>query len=762
MSKDAADATEVVGVQASTTISRTNEETQPNQGSTTKKRVSQACRRCRSRKDKCDGKKPACTPCATANEVCVYDPPTKKRGLPEGYVRGIEKLWGVSLRKSEGLEESILRILAEETADPARFETFAFLWNEKEEGETLLETWRNSHVFKELERLLPFLDISDEKSGKRKRADFVPTQVPELTAPPMYMDFARPPAAGSTSQPEDNHRPSLTSQISPLPLRTSVTQSPRSLPSSTWQLIDIFFSYTHCWFPIIEKPDLLRISYQYPADGTFAANTQTGDHAILWAILAYSAQQSPALLSSANSHPPLELGGWTPNKLYAEAGASIPGDEGDFDIGHVQGLLVLTLLNMGMGRWNRAWLLVGQAARITICLGLGDGGQDPQVQSRSRRVFLCCLTLDTLVALRLQRRPQLHVSDLKVQKNIEEDGLDEWSPWSDALSMERRPADRRPGPAAVASTFNRLVTLVQVLNNILHDDSSGLARANKCQRLLHDLKSWDLPTPNSLSSIPNFQGTKMASLLPHQYHLYLAFNGTMAAVTSHALISSPDSWEFQSSGDVISTAAYQAMWLLERYNEAYGSSIVPPTFDCFISIILRAFGAVQPRVTGDNPSYAEWQEHMLCSLSNMNLAWPTFDSLKPTVRELHHRPGEASRHSAFPDPRTAIRTQWPSNERTVPPVPTQTVSSYRSQPGYTAPSQTQPQPPPPPSFARSISSDHVPAASSAASNHAPARTWGHVSDQPIAEFRNVPNPFVSPVDGDSTFNEFAALDALEW
>lgn len=35
------------------------------------------------------------------------------------------------------------------------------------------------------------------------------------------------------------------------------------LPSETWHLIDVYFSYTHSWLPIMEKHDLLRTSYQY-------------------------------------------------------------------------------------------------------------------------------------------------------------------------------------------------------------------------------------------------------------------------------------------------------------------------------------------------------------------------------------------------------------------------------------------------------------------------------------------------------------------
>jgi len=76
-----------------------------------RKRVSQACDRCRSRKDKCDGNKPTCSTCLTNGRDCSYDANVKKRGLPEGYVRGLEKLWGLAIRDGDHIESDMLGIL---------------------------------------------------------------------------------------------------------------------------------------------------------------------------------------------------------------------------------------------------------------------------------------------------------------------------------------------------------------------------------------------------------------------------------------------------------------------------------------------------------------------------------------------------------------------------------------------------------------------------------------------------------------------------
>ena len=86
-----------------------------------RKRVSRACDRCRAKKDKCDGQRPSCLTCLANGLQCSYDPVTKKRGLPEGYVRGLEKLWALSIGKIDGLEDALVSLL--------QYEELPHIWN---------------------------------------------------------------------------------------------------------------------------------------------------------------------------------------------------------------------------------------------------------------------------------------------------------------------------------------------------------------------------------------------------------------------------------------------------------------------------------------------------------------------------------------------------------------------------------------------------------------------------------------------------------
>ena len=131
-----------------------------------RKRVSQACDRCRSRKDKCDGARPSCTTCITNGRQCAYEANVKKRGLPEGYVRGMEKLWGLAISEVQGVNDNLMHIIKKDEENDG----FLSVWNDESNSESLVEFWRKSQVSRELERLLSAPDQPTE-SGKRRRTE---------------------------------------------------------------------------------------------------------------------------------------------------------------------------------------------------------------------------------------------------------------------------------------------------------------------------------------------------------------------------------------------------------------------------------------------------------------------------------------------------------------------------------------------------------------------------------------------------------------
>ena len=214
-------------------------------------RVSRACVRCRSRKDKCDGLRPTCTTCRNANTaLCVYEPSTKKRGLPEGYVRGLEKLNSLLVSKFTGLEEAVVQVLRDER------EALARVWNNRVTGDELHTRWKECSILHELEALLATLDNGPGAGSKRKRE----------------RDEEDDTALSISSEPSLDSILTATYTVAPLSRgdvfspqpRTQMTRRPTSakaaflLPPGASDSINSYFQFVHCWLPILNRGDMRK------------------------------------------------------------------------------------------------------------------------------------------------------------------------------------------------------------------------------------------------------------------------------------------------------------------------------------------------------------------------------------------------------------------------------------------------------------------------------------------------------------------------
>ncbi|RAL58938.1 hypothetical protein DID88_009229 [Monilinia fructigena] len=317
--------------------------------------------------------------------------------------------------------------------------------------DSLAEVWRKSQLLKELERLLPILEpgpgSGSTEISKRKRLD-------------SDVQIGKRPVLGNVpTWPDQKIEFQIPEEVPASPLTTG-----RSMGNFASTLQDYnahHGSVLSAAYPKTEKHDLLRISYQYSQIGNSGTDIITGDHALLWAAIAYAKFQHRAINNIPHAQGLTSRDVWTAERMYTHARALVPNEEGILDLGHVQALLILTLANLGLAHFNRAWILVGQAVRIAIELGLDKPlAEDPnssKQSSRSRHVFLGCFALDTLVAARLKRRPHLKSDDIDRVGMLVEDGLEEWDPWTDCLTVRRNAAGSSRVPASILSTFNRLI-----------------------------------------------------------------------------------------------------------------------------------------------------------------------------------------------------------------------------------------------------------------------------------------------------------------
>jgi hypothetical protein len=470
-------------------------------------RVSRACTRCRARKDKCDGKQPECSSCTAAGQPCQYTVATKKRGLPEGYVRGLEKLWAVMLQKVEGLDNAVRRVVDEHEDE------LALLWNHHKHGEELHATWKESSILADLERLLSRIDHAPpDLKRKRDREDSETGAIVDdnpgansltpgfrVTEIQAGDSTVRPTQLGSREQwlGDSSFAPGgRTAVIDPTLVPepgSSMTSAHKAvevfpLPSDASHLLAHYFTYTHCWLPILDRPYTLKRFYEHSRSKS-GRLLESGDFACLWAIFAYTHRQTrhtsrPLSQERSNSVP----------MMRATARSFIPTDTGPFRIGHVQALLILALLDVGLGDWTSAWMMVGHAVRALLDAITSENttGQNranwafaavPRRQQSWQAVLQGCFILDTAIALQMGRPPHLQTNHLTMDgmRLADEDGHEEWEPWN----VGERNSNSSPEPAFAISTFNRLTELFMIAN-----DTVTFARYRGALPDNHDISRW--------------------------------------------------------------------------------------------------------------------------------------------------------------------------------------------------------------------------------------------------------------------------------
>ncbi|KAH8594435.1 fungal-specific transcription factor domain-containing protein [Bisporella sp. PMI_857] len=499
-----------------------------------RKRVSQACDQCRKKKLKCDGLRPICSTCVSLGRQCFYGDAVKKRGLPEGYVRGLEKLLGLLLPDAGSLE-SVTELFEGALQDEAAKTDLIRQWNvdESENGDNLHEIWRASKLCKSLEHLLPLLDSGDNKGQEGKRPRLEPHSV-------SYGGYVA------------------------APIKFSLQLPPREVAED---LFNIYFTYTHCWLPIIGKDEMLAAYYRTLE--LSASSLGIGEHAAIWAVLAYAECQ--------RSSPPRESRGMgylqqspEAESYYDKARSLIPSEGSDLSIGHVQALLVLSLVKLAMGQFRASWLLVSQAINIAIDISINTSSSCVHGTSvgRPKNVFLGCFYLDTLISACLRRGPRLTREDALSIGFLDENGLEEWG----YLELGERPRSSR-----ILSMFNHLVRLACVLNDLAHDQATGRSqekRLEDAQTMFNDWKD-SLPDYCSLKTSSD-SISRTAPIPPHQLNLDITFLICKGISERGPSVSTGKLLE-----DV--NALHQILGVHNSHS-AYRSSVFPPAF-CLISIL---------------------------------------------------------------------------------------------------------------------------------------------------------------------------------
>ncbi|KAK0669146.1 hypothetical protein QBC41DRAFT_250434 [Cercophora samala] len=539
-----------------------------------RQRVSRACDQCRAAREKCDGVQPRCFPCITQTRSCTYNVSPKKRGVQTGYIRTLELTLGWILENITDAEDALGNALAQEGS-----QVQAVMTGKDAAGATRLhKKWGRSRVHKEIDRLLsggltPILDLdgrspsvdANSTDGLVDTGKNIAPEPPDLptrnSVPDPHLAIIPDHTLSDTRSPR-----TMSQNYSSGPASNTSTPARTHLPPEHWRLLDIYFSYTHSWLPILEKQALFQTSYRYSKEGLLLISTDPSSaaHAELWSVLALASFQSGG--NSALLH----------KQIYNTARGLIPSECAAFQINHARALLLLSLVNMARDNRTDASMLLGFAIRILLDLHSREAASAGDI-SNIKAALMSCFMLETTLSVAYKQLPHLRAEDLASFPSIPESGLDQWEPWAPCEGIGSKSGDFRSSrsPAFCITTFNQLYTILVAVSQ--EERRGGFSETHRSsfntQQLQHAV---EVETP-----FGDFVVSEVcrSSSVPTAYIIRILYLWAMVRASRSC------------SGSLISMLAET----LEHYGESFGASTIPSfLLTCLRSManedFLAAFG----------------------------------------------------------------------------------------------------------------------------------------------------------------------------
>lgn len=512
-----------------------------------RQRVGRACNPCRKRKSKCDGNRPCCLMCESAGRVCLYNDAIRRRGLQSGYVRGLEALLGLMLQRLPNTESQLEKLLRkQDTKDQLA---------QNKNAEKSARIWHRSTISKKLNALLEPCDTGVEP-GSPMSEDESPAldslQIEEgddyhdginLSAElPVHLQDKGAVTCSTTESVEKN-----THKLDGASWDTF--QQP--FPSNIIELVEEYFTYTHSWFPILERRQMMRAMHNH--DPPLERNRRLVDigyQMTLWAIAAFT------LIGQT---PPSQVSGrLDPRRIEACIRTRAALDSQDFTLGHIQAILILVLLHLKLNHLRTAWILISQATRMVVMI---DHNQRTE---RYTHVFHGCVILDNFISALLGKSPCLSAHEQSNHGAIEDydEGLEEWDFWNPSSHDSRFPRHIVPGgPLRALSTFNLSFQLMCRVSNI----SGGLYNEQHSKLNLEELQAWRSQLPSHCQ----WTGS-LDSMKPPLLTLHLSWNLIMATVLLR--MTSPSA----SMKDLCEKISISTLDMSQKFIELTGVNRAPP------------------------------------------------------------------------------------------------------------------------------------------------------------------------------------------
>ncbi|KAI7509268.1 hypothetical protein KC347_g5346 [Hortaea werneckii] len=525
--------------------SKSDVSSQDRQQAPKRSRVSRACDQCRASREKCDGEQPICQTCVSQSRKCSYDEQPKKRGIQPNYIRTLELTLSWMFKTFPDNEKALAAALG----DPENV-TRHLVAGKDSRAEALHQRWRNSVIYRQIDQMLSGGPIDHPEDSHAAEQTL---QSPPLSAPVEQqhghtnqshhdidlaneIQSANQPGASREKDSESVHKPQLTDGTSALTINQLAGER-LPLPQNAWTLVEYYFAFVHAWLPVTDRQAALKLMYTYPTQGVLRVNATTGEYAELWSILALGSAILPQSAESSGTE-----------QLCTVARSLIPSERSSFELGHLKSLVLLSICEISRQQWLAAWIFIGFAVRVLLALRCGHTWAPAGLRSqfgttesgkaadeRLKRIGLAAYVIEDAIAAHFGAPTHLQSELVNSFGSVDEDGIDEWSPWQDPLSKARE-GDAKT-PARSYSTLNQLVRLALSSDNASPTglgQVSSSAVLNTIVRLLQNaMRTEKRAHPATIvsqceSSAPDSVGVAAASLSNSNIHANdFAINNTL-------------------------------------------------------------------------------------------------------------------------------------------------------------------------------------------------------------------------------------------
>lgn len=461
-----------------------------------------ACNQCRVKKAKCDGNTP-CSGCKAALVNCVYSAP-RKRGVPSGYLQKLER------------ENDYLKCLLQKF-----METSTNAWDTVAQVQGALAE-ATPEVKAELKRRfsLPLSNEPDANALLQQRS----------------RENDDNDMAESQNQTDNELRNlGLTSGFD----KSFVTRFQRLQLSgkgyfdvNNWanliqpchpvELLEIYFTYCNPIYPMLDKSELVQLSYSPDRC------KMTSKSCLWWTVVLQGLNHTSIKKPAADND--------RSKAVYDLAFCTL---DCSHSLETVQALLIQALFFLGKGYWGYSWLMVGNAVRTAMDLGLSNH-EMASGNYFERRTWKCCCIIDSIISGRMGRVPQVqsNIGHFFDESEDWSDSLEEWELWKPFAESARTSESESDGqvtkkwvsePSRAISIFNAFYTLNEIANRFItvvnkpskSTDWSEESKTDFLAKTAKQVTEWAQALPPHIKLHIAFEDT--GQLLPHNANLIFTY-----------------------------------------------------------------------------------------------------------------------------------------------------------------------------------------------------------------------------------------------